>query len=168
MCAICLAIDTRVYTYISATALLAVRRASAHSCCCAPPVWDSCLQVPGVLGLGEPDLGRSWSSGWAWRVVLGTPHPRSYFTRCYSVPLKSGQKQHFKKSTQKCTKYAKRLSSWGPEGVENHHKTDFLPKCAMCVWHDKNHTIQLFSLCHITTKPQEKGNKNKRFRRCVC
>ena len=60
-----------VYTYtISATALLAVRRASSYSCCCAPPVWDSCLQVPGVLGLGEPVLGRSWPSGWAWRKLF--------------------------------------------------------------------------------------------------
>ena len=88
-------------------------------------------------------------------------------TRCYSVPLKSGKKQHIKKDTQKYTKRAKRLSNWGPKRCENHDKTHFVPKCVMCVWHSKTHTILPFSLCHTTRKPQEQGPKNRRFRRCV-
>ena len=43
-------------------------------------------------------------------VVLGTPHPRSQFSRCYPLPLKSAKKQHCKKDTQKYTKLLKRLS----------------------------------------------------------
>ena len=87
----------------------------------SPGSWGACSGSVLALRLGMEE------------VVLGTSHPAATVTRCYSRPLKSDQKQHFKKDTQKCTKYAKRLSSWGPEGVENQYKTDFLRKYAMCV-----------------------------------
>ena len=101
--------DIYIYIYrdISATALLAVRRASCYSV----PLWSWYLCMR-LLSTGPWDpwvWGTCSGSVLALRlgmevIVLGTPHPRSQFSRCYSVPLRSGKKQHFKMATQKYTK----------------------------------------------------------------
>ena len=90
----------------------------------SPGSWGACSGSVLVLRLGMESCFRDPTPSLPLLPAV---------TRCYPRPLKSDQKQHLKKNTQKCTKYAKRLSSWGPEGVENQYETDFLRKYAMCV-----------------------------------
>ena len=76
----------------------------------------TCLSLLSIGPWGPWVLGTCSGSVLALRlvmevVVLGTPHPQGHcypllltVTHCYSVPLKSGKKQYFKKNTKKYTK----------------------------------------------------------------
>ena len=135
-----------IYIYISATALLAVRRASSYSV----PLW-SCNTSTRPFSIGPWGLwvlGTCSGSVLVLRlvmevVVLGTPHPRSRslslipaVTRFPSKVVKNNTSKRLPKNTPN-----KPTEAWKvPRFMK---KTHSVSKCVMCVWHSKNHTILL-------------------------